>query len=181
MEAGKIDSGDAAKKGSILVPVEEFLLTISHSGSFFGNEVNDYMIDIGPPDTRDETEPKVQTEEDEDDIRPGKKLSYFESLAILKTRKVFVFSMIALSSLFFVVTGIQFWISDYMRSVLLLPAKEVFITFAVISITAPVLGVVAGGIVLDRIGGYTGNSAITFAMGGAALSAVFGLPVPYFS
>lgn len=87
METGKIDNTDS-RKGSVISAVEEYLLTVSHSDSFFGNEINDYMLDIGPPDTRDETEAKLDTEDEEDDIRPGKKLTYFETLSILKTRKV---------------------------------------------------------------------------------------------
>jgi hypothetical protein len=50
----------------------------------------------------------------------------------------------SLSSLFFVLTGIQFWISDYLRTVLDIPQQEVFVAFAVVSITGPTLGVLIG-------------------------------------
>jgi hypothetical protein len=50
-----------------------------------------------------------------------------------------------ISVLYFVVTGIQFWISNYMEEVLGEPAKKVNSMFASVSITAPILGCIFGG------------------------------------
>lgn len=68
--------------------------------------------------------------------------------------------MLAICCLLFIITGIQFWISDYMQVVLQMDPKNVFITFAVVCITAPVFGVLAGGQLIQRLGGYTDSRAL---------------------
>jgi hypothetical protein len=52
--------------------------------------------------------------------------------------------MLSLSSMYFLVTGIQFWITEYLQEVLLMEKTTVFTYFSLISITAPILGVVIG-------------------------------------
>jgi len=86
--------------------------------------------------------------------------------------------MLTIAALYFVITGVQFWISDYLRSVLGVEKRDVFIAFASISITAPVFGVIVGGNILDRIGGYTAKGSVDFALLFALLSAACGMPVP---
>jgi glucan phosphoethanolaminetransferase (alkaline phosphatase superfamily) len=68
--------------------------------------------------------------------------------------------MLSICCLLFIVTGIQFWISDYMQTVLKVDPGKVFTTFAVCSITAPVLGVIAGGYLITKLGGYTNKTAL---------------------
>ena len=87
--------------------------------------------------------------------------------------------MFAISSLYFVITGIQFWISDYLRTVLGQEKEKVFMSFALISITGPTSGVVIGGTILDRIGGYTGKGALDFCLFFGALACLSALPVPF--
>ena len=52
--------------------------------------------------------------------------------------------MLSLSSIYFLVTGIQFWITEYLQEVLLVDKATVFTYFSLISITGPILGVVVG-------------------------------------
>ena len=87
--------------------------------------------------------------------------------------------MLAISSLYFVITGIQFWISDYMRTVLRKEKETVFMAFGLISITGPTLGVVIGGTILDRLGGYTGKEALDFCLVFGSLASLVALPVPF--
>jgi len=87
--------------------------------------------------------------------------------------------MLAISTLYFVITGIQFWISDYMRIVLGQQKEKVFFAFAVISITGPTLGVVVGGTILDKIGGYTGKDSLNFCLLFGALASLSAIPVPF--
>ncbi len=87
--------------------------------------------------------------------------------------------MLAISSLYFVITGIQFWISDYLRTVLGQEKDKVFMSFALISITGPTSGVVIGGTILDRLGGYTGKSALDFCLVCGTLASLSALPVPF--
>jgi hypothetical protein len=49
------------------------------------------------------------------------KVSYWQLLKILMKSKIYVCVMLAMGILFFTVTGIQFWISNYMEIVLKVP------------------------------------------------------------
>ncbi len=66
-------------------------------------------------------------------------------------------SSIALASLYFVVTGVQFWGTSYMLVVLSTPRSIVNTMFVICAGTGPTLGVLCGGWVIDRVGGYTGS------------------------
>ena len=52
--------------------------------------------------------------------------------------------------------------SDYLREALLVPKLKVFLMFTVVSITAPIIGVIVGGHICEKLGGYTSEHAITF-------------------
>lgn len=54
--------------------------------------------------------------------------------------------MLGISSLYFIVTGIQFWMTDYLRNVLDQDKNIVFLTYSIHSITAPTLGALFGKI-----------------------------------
>ena len=59
-------------------------------------------------------------------------LSQYQGLKELLKNKVYLFLTLSASSLYFVITGMQFWITDYMIIILKIPPSEVFITFAVL-------------------------------------------------
>lgn len=80
------------------------------------------------------------------------------------TNLPFIMLCLALTAIYFIVTGIQYWVSDYMITELKLPEQEVFITFAIVSITGPVLGVVVGGNVTTWLGGYGSKNALVLTM-----------------
>lgn len=86
--------------------------------------------------------------------------------------------MLAISCLLFIITGIQFWISDYMMLVLKVNPKNVFITFAVVCITAPVLGVIVGGYFIQKLGGYTSPDALNHCFKVSILAAAAGFFLP---
>lgn len=60
----------------------------------------------------------------------------------------------SLTGLFFVVTGIQYWLPTYIKNIYHLDAGEAAIFFTTASITAPISGVIIGGIVTTAFGGY---------------------------
>ena len=72
--------------------------------------------------------------------------------------------MLSISCLFFVITGIQFWISYYMITVLHISEKTVFISFSVVCLTAPTLGVISGGYLIQSMGGYSSSHAIEICL-----------------
>ena len=67
--------------------------------------------------------------------------------------EIFKWTVLSLSVLFFVVTGIQYWITGYLVEVIGSPRQTVGLAFVMISATAPTGGVLFGGWLIDRLGG----------------------------
>lgn len=80
-------------------------------------------------------------------------------LKALAANKVFVGLCLCLTGLYFVVTGIQYWLPSYIRNVLRVDPDAAALYFAGLSISAPVSGVIVGGIVTTRAGGYNTREA----------------------
>ena len=79
-------------------------------------------------------------------------------IGMLLCSPLYVLLTLALCFLYFVVTGIQFWITDYLHEVVGEPKEKVLTAFAITSCTGPALGVVFGGWLVDRMGGYKDES-----------------------
>ena len=79
------------------------------------------------------------------------------------------------SVLFFVVTALQFWISDYLRKVMFVPDNLIFASFVVTCVTAPTIGIVLGGWIVQKFGGYHGKHSLTFVFGFACVSTIISL------
>eukprot|EP00760_Papus_ankaliazontas_P038323 PhM_4_TR9081/c0_g1_i5/m.92495 len=79
----------------------------------------------------------------------------FAEIKVLATNKLYMATVSSLCSLYFVVTGLQLWITAYLQLPPISADLNAIVgAFGVTSATGPVLGVVLGGVVLDRIGGY---------------------------
>ena len=92
------------------------------------------------------------------DIR---KESPFKHLKVLLKSPIFILMNILLSSMFIIISTIQFWISDYMENCLYITDEKVRLyAFAIIIMTSPVSGVILGGILSGKIGGYDTEKAI---------------------
>ena len=86
---------------------------------------------------------------------------FFHQLKFLVTNMIFVFLTLALCCMFFVVSGIQYWVTIYMKDVLSASSLTVVIGFVLISSTAPICGVLTGGYIADYYGGYKGRNILT--------------------
>jgi len=75
-------------------------------------------------------------------------------LAALARCPVFVAAVVAISGLYFVVTAVQYWASQFFTADFHRPIGEVTKIFLIVAGTAPVLGVVFGSTMVDRLGGY---------------------------
>jgi len=84
-------------------------------------------------------------------------LSIGKQIKILLRSSMFVYMSLALSSLFFVVTGIQQWITLYLTDAVKADYGQVVMLFTISSATGPTLGVFFGGWLCDKIGGYKGE------------------------
>lgn len=89
---------------------------------------------------------------------PGSLLTLRTHLKLLADNLTYVFLTLGLSSMIFVANGIQYWVSLYMLEVLEAGKLEVTLGFVLISTTAPIAGVLFGGIVSDYYGGYKGDN-----------------------
>ena len=77
-------------------------------------------------------------------------------------------------------TGVQFWITDYWQNVLDVKKSDALIHFSVAAITGPVLGVLIGGYVFSRIGGYESPRAYPICMVVMSMGSFIGFPLPLF-
>eukprot|EP00812_Abedinium_dasypus_P016289 NODE_999_length_1274_cov_325.026251.p1 GENE.NODE_999_length_1274_cov_325.026251~~NODE_999_length_1274_cov_325.026251.p1 ORF type:complete len:367 (+),score=90.58 NODE_999_length_1274_cov_325.026251:3-1103(+) len=84
----------------------------------------------------------------------GKGMGPLAQISALAVCPVFVLAVAALCALYFVVTAVQFWASTYFTIVFQRPGSEVTTMFILVAGTAPILGVVIGSAVVDRLGGY---------------------------
>jgi len=84
--------------------------------------------------------------------------SLWQQTKKLITNEVFLLSSFSVCVAFFVVYGIQFWGTYYMIQTMDITIYEAMIAYFVITITAPVMGVLFGGSLLDHMGGYKGEN-----------------------
>ena len=73
----------------------------------------------------------------------------------------FVFTSLALCSIYFITSGAQFWTTAYMVKVLDQDSSVVFVVFVVLALTAPLIGVGLGSTLSDKNGGYKGANMKT--------------------
>jgi MFS family permease len=89
------------------------------------------------------------------------KESIISHLKILIKNPIFILMNTTLASTFIIVSAIQFWINDYLEFGLLIEdEKERLYYFAAIVITSPTAGIILGGILSGKVGGYDSEKAI---------------------
>ena len=88
--------------------------------------------------------------------------------------------MAAITVIFYVVSAIQFWISDYFIQDLGVEATLVYSTFSIISITGPVFGVITGGIISSTcFQGFNDPKSLKLTCVVACLTVATGAPIPF--
>ncbi|OQR82526.1 Major Facilitator Superfamily (MFS) [Achlya hypogyna] len=95
-------------------------------------------------------------EEDEYDAFFDDGKSNWSNICTLLRIPVFTSIVLGLSSLFFCVTGIQYWTTLFLTTNLDDSAYTIHLAYLVVSGTGPILGVVFGGKLIDYYGGYAG-------------------------
>lgn len=94
----------------------------------------------------------------EEDIRKESILNHLK--ALIKS-PIFLLMNVTLSSMFIIVSAIQFWINDYLEFGLLIEDKNVRIScFGFVVATAPAAGIILGGVLAGKVGGYDKEKAI---------------------
>ena len=85
---------------------------------------------------------------------------YCDALKQLSKNKSYITTMLGISCSLFVITGMQFWMSDYMQEVLHLKQSETYLIYIIVCISAPTFGVLTGGFLIQYLGGYTTEKAL---------------------
>lgn len=115
-------------------------------------------------------------------INPNDRRSFWKVLSIIIKEKVFIFSVLGLSALFYVITGVQYWVSDYMDNILgVHSGKRRLLYFTFVCFTSPTIGVLLGGVLLNGLGGYDTKHSILIAVVLSILASVSGFFVPLVS
>ena len=97
-------------------------------------------------------------------------------------KTLYITITLGMTSLYFIVTGIQFWITKYLIEILHTDPLAVNMIFSIISITAPLFGVIFGGTISDKYGGYKGKNetkAIEMCVLFGLVSFVFAFPMGF--
>ena len=75
--------------------------------------------------------------------------------------KLFISVNICVCIIYIILSGIQFWIDDYMNETLKIENKsERLIIFIIIIVSSPITGLIFGGIITTKIGGYNNKRSI---------------------
>ena len=93
--------------------------------------------------------------------------------AIIKS-PLFILINITLCSIYAIVAAIQFWINDYLQYGLKIEeAQTRFIMFGSVIVTSPPLGMIIGGIILSKVGGYEAKKAIYIPLIASLIVVIF--------
>ncbi|CEM33230.1 unnamed protein product [Vitrella brassicaformis CCMP3155] len=82
------------------------------------------------------------------------RIGFRQQVWILLRTGLYVSTVGAKCALFIVVTGIQYWAKVYFLEYYTMSEWTFTATFSAVVLTAPTLGVVLGGVLVDRLGGY---------------------------
>lgn len=117
-----------------------------------------------------------------DSINISQLANFWNQVALLFSNGIFVSVTLALCMFYFVVTGIQYWITVYLIEVLGSDPIKVLISFSATCISAPLVGVAVGSYIADHLGGYKGRNlvnAIKFCALCSLLACFFAIPIGY--
>jgi MFS family permease len=109
----------------------------------------------------------------------GKKQSRCKNMQLFLKQKVFLFCALGLANLFFIITVVQFWAPTYLKNVLKVENEDsVNLSFIIICVSSPTLGVAFGGFTSSWIGGYESKHSILLCLIYTILACAFSIPVP---
>ena len=117
-----------------------------------------------------------------DSVEMGNLSRYFLQAKTVLFTPLYVSITLGMCAIYFIVTGIQFWMTKYLIEILEIEPLLVNIIFSAISVTAPLSGVIVGGTISDKYGGYKGKNtikAIKMIIAFGLVSFVFAFPMGF--
>jgi MFS family permease len=107
---------------------------------------------------------------------------YCNQVYIVMSNPLYMTTTMALCSIYFIVTGIQFWMTNYLIDILGNDPILVIAIFSIVSITAPLGGVIVGGTFADAYGGYRGKNtlkALKLCSAFGVIAFIFAFPIGF--
>jgi hypothetical protein len=102
-----------------------------------------------------------------------------KNIKIFFSNRMFLLCSITLANLFFILTVVQYWAADYLKTVLDVPETTAMLSFIIVCITSPTLGVIIGGVISQKLGGYESNKTIFLVWILSFLAAGASIPIPF--
>ena len=107
-----------------------------------------------------------------DDMSKGSIILQIKAIA---KSPIFILINITLCSIYLIVSAIQFWINDYIQYALHIEVPHTrFLMLGAVIVTSPPLGMVVGGIILTKLGGYDSEKAIYIPLVSSLTATIFG-------
>ena len=106
-------------------------------------------------------------------------LNLFGNICKIICNKIFLFSSLCNSVAFFGIGVVQFYGDKYMEIVLEIDKAYRFILFGILCLFGPTTGMVCGGIICSKLGGYIKRSSMTFVILCMAISSVISMLIAF--
>ncbi len=104
------------------------------------------------------------------------KIKFFcNNVLKLFKQKVYIFCVLSVSVFNFISTAIQYWVSDHLSKVMKFEENEIFICFVITCVTAPALGVISGGYIVQKFGGYEVKKSIIICLIFSITASIIGI------
>ena len=141
------------------------------------NFFSKYYYSVG--DTKEEEKIIKKSEEEVYNANQNGDLNYIEKIKVLINYKVFIYSVMAMSVLIYIITGVQYWVTDYLDAILGIKSqKDRLFLFTVACFTAPLLGVLLGTELKNRLCQQNMRKSLLFCSLLGILACISSIPVP---
>ena len=107
------------------------------------------------------------------------KFYLFGNICKIINNKIFLFSSLCNSVAFFGIGVVQFYGDKYMEIVLDIDKAYRFILFGILCLFGPTTGMVCGGIICSKLGGYIKRSSMVFVILCMAISSVISMFIAF--
>ena len=97
-------------------------------------------------------------------IKSNEKSNFFKNFCHIISNKIFLFTTLSNSVAYFGMGVIQYWGNNYLKNYMGVENKLSLFIFNVICVSGPTIGVIIGGILTQKLGGYTKRKTIYFAL-----------------
>lgn len=141
------------------------------------NFFSKYYYSIGET----EEEEKIVRKSDEEvlNMSHNEDLNYLEKIKTLMNYKVFIYSVISMSILIYIITGVQYWVTDYLDQILGIKSqKDRLFLFTIACFTAPVLGVLIASEIKIKFCQQNMRKSLMFCSILGILASISSIPVP---